>query len=1578
MAQYSIGLNGSTPWLVPSTVNPKSPSALPFDIDGIVYNANNIYTNITGSIALSWVPTNKPQQVKITIDQSILSYTASRTTVHAAWATFLQAMDEQLNNNSIAFSLVQYIVAQVRQNLPMPLSEVLFFYYGSGSGSSYSFVNLVPGMQVRVAPSNYYGNNPAPIGNNYGNTGDTLLRVTSLPGGNGVSLSPYLQNQAVSSNASGNSVNGLASPMSAAAFSGNAYNFYRLYYPKTLTAGGDLDASHMPCITGLSSYHNFTDAPPASSGGGNAQFTGYTAVIPELAVTVNGQKKYVPVGTTIRQLLEQNNMPQSIPNTLTIFKQFGAQMVPLSLASNSSYALDLPVTKGDRIQWLPSGNFGLNERILAMYSMMQQADAGHSPATIAPYHSPHHIPHPSVVPLLRLVMNSYNLPTKNDAGITLPLNMPSMGELANALWRFNMPNHPYNATDIDQAFVATFDTVPNHSRTALVSLNATLTVDALNYVGFTVSEVAVATYQTFFFNPELINNTPSDVSGYHCLIHSDAGYTVQQLAQGMLAVAQKANSDWKKAATPFTYLLIIGRATPGPYSLNDITEGFYAYYQGAMHIGGSLTPSNSNLSPMTRWVRNADQNIEEAYYDAISYGKATMPTDLAIAEAIYHVAEIHGPTPTDVEMANGFAVDWSHPTGDDLKDISTMASVIFHLYDPLETGGIDPTRLIYVLRMVNVNGQTYDLCGIARGVFQLGAIAPIETGYELTPLELAQDISNSGKNYATKLPEPSKTAMLTALYCAFDHLAEAIEGTVLLYTKPVNYTMANAQNDLLTNAATVMSWVVDAPVDFTAETIATGYSTAFTTLYPTLNAVDASISLTFGMVQAQPDRTGDYTLTDVVHQVGNTIKTTYTTQTAMLQQMAWRVEQGMYNNGAGTIDYSALGYAVGNGINAIFGVMIATSGLAQGIYQYYNNYHMATGNTLETMSAANLVVAMRGYVPAATAIGLAASLYEVTNGGGVGSVYSLNLTAQTLYNVTGLPPATAGNHLSALQLGTALYMATIHGVSLPDVGKALLQVQTAGSTPAYTLSEVISALIQIYHQPPLSYANLAAYDLKDQNFLLDGTTLSEADQLNSILQGLAEGYQATFGAVGATPTDQLTVFTEFATIAYTLVNTKAGNDTPKELTLGQSLHTNLNKKAPFSTTNDISATAFIGGLYQVYNTASGGTNPNNTLALAMQSCITAYGIPVSHATDPANYLANANSIVLSTLCVTANTWTLDDIASSYEQAYATLYRPMAITNDFFVGLLSGFISSQNQPGVVNAYTVTQAITTVGKAYQSVVINWEEVHQTNMLYAYEQACYGVHGKVLPNMGALVQGLSTGAGMPIDYSLSNLASFLPLYSEHFDYYTSPTHIWPAQVVINALYTTYGSNGCAEYIVQGLSNAVEGTNDDLCYNGIELGNGLYAANPASCNRNHHVRDGGFYMGMALSYYSNEPEPNQTYLICNWLRNISSPPPPAPFHWPFNYSGLIQYAVVQLFDTTGDPNAYSQFAAQGKAVMGGWHTPAHTPNWGAIAQEVNQGAIQGFQYLHYAYDQQKLNTMVNEIIFNWSGHHMNPPFGS
>jgi len=227
---------------------------------------------------------------------------------------------------------------RVAEALPVPVTEVLYYRYGLNSGlggissAATPFVNLLPGMRLRVEFQGYEYTVPnSPLNGFIGTGRATYDIVEYLDPNNNTRLAfdAFLGGILPSNLTSPTAVAGGIIDLQGAS---TARRYYRLFYPGTFSnsASGNTSPANNVMLIGANTLADLSTATTAyltkqtcAPGGTSVLcnlFRGRAIAIPEILVylsgqtfggpsgqpqAVSGQPSYVPVGTTVRNLIER-------------------------------------------------------------------------------------------------------------------------------------------------------------------------------------------------------------------------------------------------------------------------------------------------------------------------------------------------------------------------------------------------------------------------------------------------------------------------------------------------------------------------------------------------------------------------------------------------------------------------------------------------------------------------------------------------------------------------------------------------------------------------------------------------------------------------------------------------------------------------------------------------------------------------------------------------------------------------------------------------------------------------------------------------------------------------------------------------------------------------------------------------------------------------------------------------------------------------------------------------------------------------------------------------------------------------
>ena len=219
----------------------------------------------------------------------------------------------------------QIVKARIAERLPMTVGQVLYFHYGFkhiGGASGSNFVDLQAGMRLRVDYQNYQLTHPSDASalDGFVGSGTCYYQLSgyaqpSLTGGplRLLGFDAFLANiqSTVSTDVAAVGAGGILEIQR----EGFRRPYFRLFYPSSFPgpgAQGFAGIERLATIVGAqtlteleTSTGTYLNSQGADSVPGSFFFRGRAAVIPEICVFVQESPHYVPVGTTVRQILER-------------------------------------------------------------------------------------------------------------------------------------------------------------------------------------------------------------------------------------------------------------------------------------------------------------------------------------------------------------------------------------------------------------------------------------------------------------------------------------------------------------------------------------------------------------------------------------------------------------------------------------------------------------------------------------------------------------------------------------------------------------------------------------------------------------------------------------------------------------------------------------------------------------------------------------------------------------------------------------------------------------------------------------------------------------------------------------------------------------------------------------------------------------------------------------------------------------------------------------------------------------------------------------------------------------------------
>lgn len=296
---------------------------------------------------------------------------ASPASIRSAFDGLMAQVEGQHGLSPGGLRLLQ---SRIAERLPLAYDDLLYYHYGWDVGKNY--IDLHPGMRLRVDFQNYQfvhvTEQKAKSG--FVGGGSILIPIHTYThddddGSQYLGFGPFLSRLRTDSRGdiSTDGVGGLIDLAKA----GSRKPFFRLFFPNEAIPATAPERS--ATIVGASRWQDLpTEIPvPADNSGNSASFffRDKATAIPEIQVFIGNRGVYVPVGTTLRQLVEEHaNVPMPSgsqqPNLAAFLGRgrprrlihTGQDSTPayrfLNLgaasAKNNRDIFDLPLVKGDR------------------------------------------------------------------------------------------------------------------------------------------------------------------------------------------------------------------------------------------------------------------------------------------------------------------------------------------------------------------------------------------------------------------------------------------------------------------------------------------------------------------------------------------------------------------------------------------------------------------------------------------------------------------------------------------------------------------------------------------------------------------------------------------------------------------------------------------------------------------------------------------------------------------------------------------------------------------------------------------------------------------------------------------------------------------------------------------------------------------------------------------------------------------------------------------------------------------------------------------------------------------------------
>ncbi len=309
---------------------------------------------------------------------------SSQSDLDAAYQSFFAELAKRAEPLGLRAGAVTLLQRRIAERLPISLDRLLYYYYGFDP--ALNIFDLQGGMRLRIDYQNYQFIPPSDrtARNGFVGSGTAYYQVNRYrhPVNSGdpqvlLGFDNFLSNiqTVVTTQIAQTGAGGVIDLLQV----GYRKPYYRLFYPRQFSGSeGRVGAERVATLIGASSLNALQEATAAFLEQGHVPdtndrvsfyFRGRAVVVPEISIFVQEQPIFVPIGTTLRQLLERYTSVPAIGLTGPELHRFQGTFRPRRLVHDGANStpgyryinlppeaadnsrmdlLELPLVKGDR------------------------------------------------------------------------------------------------------------------------------------------------------------------------------------------------------------------------------------------------------------------------------------------------------------------------------------------------------------------------------------------------------------------------------------------------------------------------------------------------------------------------------------------------------------------------------------------------------------------------------------------------------------------------------------------------------------------------------------------------------------------------------------------------------------------------------------------------------------------------------------------------------------------------------------------------------------------------------------------------------------------------------------------------------------------------------------------------------------------------------------------------------------------------------------------------------------------------------------------------------------------------------